>query len=134
MWYDVYKKRFLTLLHYFILPFIWNLQCTWISLTKYNFMAHTPLWDRYLLCSISQSCVYQSVKLIKPWTSTVVGMFIVLRPIAAKNRTCKQATKPQTNNYCCCLLFGFSHAWLAVPLQHNNIPAIFLVFMVLGVS
>ena len=66
----------------------------------------TPLWDRYLLCSISQSCVYHSVKLIKPWTSTVVGMFIVLRPIAVKNSTCKQATKPQTN-YCCCLLFSF---------------------------
>ena len=58
-------------------------------------------------------------------------MLIVYWPITIKFKIRMQSSKPQPN-YRCCLLF--SYLLLAYFLQHNNIPWIFLVFMVLWVS
>ena len=54
-------------------------------------------------------------------------MFIVLQPITTKFRT-KQSQNHKLINILACSLV--SHICLAFFLQHNNIPEIFLVFMV----
>ena len=44
--------------------------------------------------------------------------------------TDKQTTKPETN-YRCCVQFIVYHVWLAFSLEHNNIPEIFLPYLLL---
>ena len=72
-----------------------------------------------------QSLNSAAEKTMNTWN--ISGMFIVLSPIA-KIRTCKLATKPQTNNINILACSSVSHVWLAFFLQDNNIPETFLEF------
>ena len=58
-------------------------------------------------------------------------MFIVLRPITAKIRACKKSQNYNLITFLTCGLV--SYAQLACFLQQNNIPKLFLVFMVFQV-
>ena len=82
-----------------------------------------------MLFALHWELLLSNSKTVNTWK--ISGMLIVYWPITIKFRIRMQSSKPQTN-YRCCLLF--SYLLLAYFLQHNNIPWIFLVFMVLWVS
>ena len=83
----------------------------------------------FLLFALHGELLLSNSKTVNTWK--ISGMLIVYWPITIKFRIRMQSSKPQTN-YRCCLLF--SYLLLAYFLQHNNIPWIFLVFIVLWVS
>ena len=82
-----------------------------------------------MLFALHGELLLSNSKTVNTWK--ISGMLIVYWPITIKFRIRMQSSKPQPN-YRCCLLF--SYLLLAYFLQHNNIPWIFLVFMVLWVS
>ena len=95
-----------------IYPATWNLSDISVNL----------LFSSCLLHVFIQFYFYsQTSKTLNTWNTCMAGMFIVFR-------TCELVTNHKLINILACSVV--SHTWLPVFLQHNNIPEIFLVFMV----